>query len=406
MLVGSGRQNGIQVISAVLGEPSETARNDDTVRLLQLRHGPLPAHHRRAARRERRRARADPLPARRRARARGRPQRRADRRPAPRARARDDPADHASRARSAGRSPTGRSSARPTCCRTGARSRPSPLVASGEVPAAGLAQRTKSWFATPIGVLLAFAVVERYGAAGTAAPATARAGPQAGSRGGGGRMIITVTLNTAIDKTLSVPNFRLGRRHRTVEQTTMPGGKGVNVARVLKTLGDAGDRHRHGRRRDRHPHRRPAHAALGAQRLRAHPRGVAHQHRGDRPDERRADRDQRARPEGLRAGGRAVRRQAALPRQGRAHVRVRRLAAARGRHRHLRAADPRAAPARRGDRSSTPTATRCGAPCARSRTSCRRTCSRPRSSSATSSTTTRTASSPCARWSASARARR
>ena len=50
-------------------------------------------------------------------------------------------------------------------------------------------------------------------------------------------MIITVTLNTAVDKTLAVPNFRLGRRHRTVEQTTMPGGKGVNVARVLKTLG-------------------------------------------------------------------------------------------------------------------------------------------------------------------------
>ena len=50
-------------------------------------------------------------------------------------------------------------------------------------------------------------------------------------------MIITVTLNAAIDKTLSVPNFRLGRRHRTVEQTTMPGGKGVNVARLLKTLG-------------------------------------------------------------------------------------------------------------------------------------------------------------------------
>src|SRR3712207_2065341 len=50
-------------------------------------------------------------------------------------------------------------------------------------------------------------------------------------------MIITVTLNTAVDKTLAVPNFRPGRRHRTVEQTTMPGGKGVNVARVLKTLG-------------------------------------------------------------------------------------------------------------------------------------------------------------------------
>jgi 1-phosphofructokinase family hexose kinase len=50
-------------------------------------------------------------------------------------------------------------------------------------------------------------------------------------------LIITVTLNAAIDRTLSVPNFRLGRRHRTVEQRTMAGGKGVNVARTLKTLG-------------------------------------------------------------------------------------------------------------------------------------------------------------------------
>jgi len=49
-------------------------------------------------------------------------------------------------------------------------------------------------------------------------------------------MIITVTLNAAIDKSLSVPNFRLGRRHRTVEQRTMAGGKGVNVARTLKVL--------------------------------------------------------------------------------------------------------------------------------------------------------------------------
>jgi 1-phosphofructokinase/tagatose 6-phosphate kinase len=50
-------------------------------------------------------------------------------------------------------------------------------------------------------------------------------------------VIITVTLNAAIDKTLEVPNFRLGRRHRSVEQTTMAGGKGVNVARALKRLG-------------------------------------------------------------------------------------------------------------------------------------------------------------------------
>jgi 1-phosphofructokinase family hexose kinase len=50
-------------------------------------------------------------------------------------------------------------------------------------------------------------------------------------------MIITVTLNTAIDKTLEVPNFRLGRRHRSVAGATMPGGKGVNVARAVKRLG-------------------------------------------------------------------------------------------------------------------------------------------------------------------------
>src|SRR5665809_27718 len=50
-------------------------------------------------------------------------------------------------------------------------------------------------------------------------------------------MIITVTLNAAIDKTLAVPNFRLGRRHRAVEQRALAGGKGVNVARALKALG-------------------------------------------------------------------------------------------------------------------------------------------------------------------------
>ena len=37
-------------------------------------------------------------------------------------------------------------------------------------------------------------------------------------------MIVTVTLNAALDRTLSVPNFRLGRRHRAVDSTTMAGG--------------------------------------------------------------------------------------------------------------------------------------------------------------------------------------
>lgn len=50
-------------------------------------------------------------------------------------------------------------------------------------------------------------------------------------------MIITVTLNAAIDRTVAVPNFRLGHRHRAVESRTVAGGKGINVARALKRLG-------------------------------------------------------------------------------------------------------------------------------------------------------------------------
>jgi 1-phosphofructokinase family hexose kinase len=50
-------------------------------------------------------------------------------------------------------------------------------------------------------------------------------------------MIITVTLNAALDKTLEVPSFTPGRRHRTVDQKTVPGGKGVNIARAIKRLG-------------------------------------------------------------------------------------------------------------------------------------------------------------------------
>ena len=50
-------------------------------------------------------------------------------------------------------------------------------------------------------------------------------------------MIISVTLNAAIDRTVAVPNLRLGRRHRSVETRTVPGGKGINVARALGLLG-------------------------------------------------------------------------------------------------------------------------------------------------------------------------
>ena len=50
-------------------------------------------------------------------------------------------------------------------------------------------------------------------------------------------MILSVTLNVAIDRVVVVPNFALGRRHRSVESRTAAGGKGVNVARALSMLG-------------------------------------------------------------------------------------------------------------------------------------------------------------------------
>ena len=49
-------------------------------------------------------------------------------------------------------------------------------------------------------------------------------------------MIVTVTLNAAVDRTLTVPNFQTGHRHRASASLTSAGGKGINVARALKRL--------------------------------------------------------------------------------------------------------------------------------------------------------------------------
>jgi 1-phosphofructokinase family hexose kinase len=50
-------------------------------------------------------------------------------------------------------------------------------------------------------------------------------------------MIVTVTLNAAIDRTLVVPNFQPGQRHRASVGFPSAGGKGINIARALKRLG-------------------------------------------------------------------------------------------------------------------------------------------------------------------------
>jgi tagatose 6-phosphate kinase len=50
-------------------------------------------------------------------------------------------------------------------------------------------------------------------------------------------LVITLTLNSAVDKTYTVENFSLDRVHRPTVEKSVAGGKGINVARVLHTLG-------------------------------------------------------------------------------------------------------------------------------------------------------------------------
>lgn len=49
-------------------------------------------------------------------------------------------------------------------------------------------------------------------------------------------MIVTVTLNPAIDKTLIIPAFKAGVTNRATVDRVEMGGKGINVARTLKHL--------------------------------------------------------------------------------------------------------------------------------------------------------------------------
>lgn len=50
-------------------------------------------------------------------------------------------------------------------------------------------------------------------------------------------MIYTITLNPALDKTVEIPNFSLGNVNRISALRTDPGGKGINVSKVIDKLG-------------------------------------------------------------------------------------------------------------------------------------------------------------------------
>lgn len=53
----------------------------------------------------------------------------------------------------------------------------------------------------------------------------------------GENVIYTITVNPSLDYIVSVDNFKLGYTNRTVTETLLPGGKGINVSQVLMNLG-------------------------------------------------------------------------------------------------------------------------------------------------------------------------
>jgi D-alanyl-D-alanine carboxypeptidase (penicillin-binding protein 5/6) len=158
VLVGSGRKRGIQVISAVLDEPDKTTRNADTVRLLSFgisqfqritaaRPGTsvgvkVPIRYRRGAELE---LVVGPN---------------GERTVVPRGRRNTvtiRPIRYPSRVQ--GPIPYGTRLGMAEVVQDGHRIATVPLIGNAEVPDAGLAQRTKSWFTKPLGVVLAFAVL-------------------------------------------------------------------------------------------------------------------------------------------------------------------------------------------------------------------------------------------------------
>jgi serine-type D-Ala-D-Ala carboxypeptidase (penicillin-binding protein 5/6) len=158
VLVGSGRQKGIQVISAVLAEKDEATRNADTVRLLSFGIGQFQRIT--AARPGTRVPVHVPIRYRRGATLQLMVGPNGERTVVPRHQ-RDNvtvrPIEYPAEVE--GPIPYGTRLGVAEVLQDGRRIATVPLVGIGEVPDAGVAQRTKSWLSTPVGVVLAFVVL-------------------------------------------------------------------------------------------------------------------------------------------------------------------------------------------------------------------------------------------------------
>ena len=217
VLVGSGRRKGVELIAAVVGTETDEERFDDTLQLLEYGFSKyrkrVPIHAGQALADA-----VDPLHGRRAAAARG-----ADRGGRPAAWAAAERSRCGRRDEVEGPIRRGARLGTAVVRVDGLRAASVPLLAGRAVPKASTLDRVRSFLAGQ-------PALDRPGAVGD----TDRSSSLRRRRTA---MILTVTLNAAIDRTVAVPNFRLGHRHRAVESRTVAGGKGINVARALRLLG-------------------------------------------------------------------------------------------------------------------------------------------------------------------------